>query len=157
MTDADIYFFLFLHINLCHRYSLEVPQQGASSEYSCLFLWRNHYENTSVQIGTKIPPPKTKNVQIKKSVFFFSYFCSKHRLWIPIRTASRGSSNEYPQSIFLQRNKSRNNKNNVYPFKPQFYYKEVGFKKSELYRYVFEMRKKYTCLLYSWQIRQFFN
>ena len=30
----------------------------------------------------------------------------------------RGSSNEYPQSMFL----SRNNKNNVYPCKPQFYY-----------------------------------
>ena len=36
----------------------------------------------------------------------------------------RGSSNEYPQSMFL----SRNNKNNVYPWKPQFYYIKVGFK-----------------------------
>ena len=34
-----------------------------------------------------------------------------------------GSSNEYPQSMFLSRNK----KNNVYPCKPQFYYKKVGF------------------------------
>ena len=31
----------------------------------------------------------------------------------------RGGSNEYPQSMFLSRNK----KNNVYPCKPQFYYK----------------------------------
>ena len=30
----------------------------------------------------------------------------------------RGSSNEYPQSVFLSRNK----KNNIYPCKPQFYY-----------------------------------
>ena len=30
----------------------------------------------------------------------------------------RGGSNEYPQSMFLSRNK----KNNVYPCKPQFYY-----------------------------------
>ena len=30
----------------------------------------------------------------------------------------RGGSNEYPQSVFLSRNK----KNNVYPCKPQFYY-----------------------------------
>ena len=36
----------------------------------------------------------------------------------------RGGSNEYPQSMFL----SRNNKNNVYPYKPQFYYTKVGFK-----------------------------
>ena len=35
-----------------------------------------------------------------------------------------GGSNEYPQSMFL----SRNNKNNVYPCKPQFYYIKVGFK-----------------------------
>ena len=35
-----------------------------------------------------------------------------------------GSSNEYPHSSFLSRNK----KNNVYPCKPQFYYIKVGFK-----------------------------
>ena len=36
----------------------------------------------------------------------------------------RSGSNEYPQSMFL----SRNNKNNVKPCKPQFYYIKVGFK-----------------------------
>ena len=36
----------------------------------------------------------------------------------------RGGSNEYPQSMFLSRNK----KNYVYPSKPQFYYIKVGFK-----------------------------
>ena len=36
----------------------------------------------------------------------------------------RGGSNEYPQSMFLSRNK----KNNVYPCKPQFYYIKMGFK-----------------------------
>ena len=36
----------------------------------------------------------------------------------------RGGSNEYPQSMFLSRNK----KNNVYTCKPQFYYIKVGFK-----------------------------
>ena len=35
-----------------------------------------------------------------------------------------GGSNEYPQYMFF----SRNNKNNVYPCKPQFYYIKVGFK-----------------------------
>ena len=36
----------------------------------------------------------------------------------------RGGSNEYLQSMFL----SRNNKNNIYPCKPQFDYRKVGFK-----------------------------
>ena len=35
-----------------------------------------------------------------------------------------GSSNEYPQSMFLSKNK----KNNVYPCKPQFHYIKMGFK-----------------------------
>ena len=35
----------------------------------------------------------------------------------------RGGSNEYPQSMFLSRNK----KINVYPCKPQFYCIKVGF------------------------------
>ena len=35
-----------------------------------------------------------------------------------------GSSNKYPQSMFLSRNK----KNNMYPCKPQFYCIKVGFK-----------------------------
>ena len=38
--------------------------------------------------------------------------------------ARRGGSNEYPQSMFLSRNK----KNNVYLYKLQFYYIKVGFK-----------------------------
>ena len=36
----------------------------------------------------------------------------------------RGGSNKYPQSMFLSRNK----KNNLYPYKPQFYFIKVGFK-----------------------------
>ena len=35
-----------------------------------------------------------------------------------------GGSNEYPQSMFLSRNK----KNNVHPCKLQFYYIKVGLK-----------------------------
>ena len=34
-----------------------------------------------------------------------------------------GSSNKYPQSMYLSRNKN----NNVYACKPQFYYIKVGF------------------------------
>ena len=83
----------------------------------------------------KISPSKTESFQIK-ILIFFSYFCSKHRLWVLVRTPQRGGSNEYPQSMFLSRNK-----NNVYPCKPQFYYMKVGFIGSKLYRYVFVMVK----------------
>ena len=44
-----------------------------------------------------------------------------------------GGSNEYPQPMFLSRNK----KNNVYPCKPQFYYTKVGFKGGQNYIGVF--------------------
>ena len=47
----------------------------------------------------------------------------------------RGGSNEYPQSMFL----SRNNKNNVYPCKPQFYYMKVGFKGVKIIQVCFVM------------------
>ena len=51
----------------------------------------------------------------------------------------RGGSNKYPQSMFLSRNK----KNNVYPCKPQFYYKKWGLRGSKLYRHVFLMASGY--------------
>ena len=40
----------------------------------------------------------------------------------------RGGSYEYPQSMFSSRNKE----NNVYPYKPQFYYIKVGFEGVEI-------------------------
>ena len=46
----------------------------------------NHYENTPIQIYWKIYK-QTKKIQIRNSDIF-SYFFSKHRLWVPVRTAS---------------------------------------------------------------------
>ena len=71
----------------------------------------------------KILPPKNENFQIKNSDIFpisaqnidYGYLLEPPR---------RGGSNEYPQSMFLSRNK----KNNVYPCKPKSYYIKVGFK-----------------------------
>ena len=54
------------------------------------------------------------------------HMCSKHRLWVLVRTAS-------PQSMLLSRNKK---KNNVYLCTPQFYYIKVGFKGSQNYLHV---------------------
>ena len=42
----------------------------------------------------------------------------------------RGDSNEYPQSLFLGRNKKNNV--HVYPCKPQFYYIKVEFKEVKI-------------------------
>ena len=66
---------------------------------------------------------KKEKFQIKNSDIFHipahNIDC-RYSLELP----QRGSSNEYPQSMFFQQNK----KNNVYPCKPQFYYMKVGFK-----------------------------
>ena len=51
----------------------------------------------------------------------------------------RGGSIEYPQSMFLSRNK----KNSVYPCKPKFYYIKVGLRGLKLYRHVFVMRYRF--------------
>ena len=71
----------------------------------------------------KILPPKHEKFQIKNSdilgISAQNLDCgySSEPPWL-------SSSNEYPQSMFLSRNKQ----NNVYPCKPQFYYIKVGFK-----------------------------
>ena len=60
---------------------------------------------------------------IRWNLWYFSYFCSKHRLQVLVRTASaqfvfqrvkiilpwfrRGGSNEYPQSMVLSTNKKK--------------------------------------------------
>ena len=85
----------------------------------------------------KILPPKNENFQIKNSDIFH---ISAHNIdyGYLLEPPWRGSSNEYPQSMFLSRNK----KNNVYPCKPQFHYIKVGFKGSTLYRHVFVMMNR---------------
>ena len=83
----------------------------------------------------KILPPKNENFQIKKSdIFHIS--AQNIDCGYSLEPPRRGGSNEYPQSMFLSRNK----KNNVYPCKPQFYYKKKsGLRGSKLYRHVFVM------------------
>ena len=63
----------------------------------------------------KISPPKTENFQIKKTD---SFHISAQNIdcWYSLEPTRRDGSNEYPQSMFSSKNK----KNNVYPWKPQF-------------------------------------
>ena len=83
----------------------------------------SHYENMPIQIYRKFHLLKTENFQSKN----FDSFCISARnidCEYSLEPPQRCGSNEYPQSMFLGRNK----KNNVHPCKPQFYYIKVGFK-----------------------------
>ena len=71
----------------------------------------------------KISSPKTEIFQIKILIPFHTS-AQNIDCGYSLEPPRRGGSNEYPQSMFLSRNK----KNDVYPCKPQFYYIKVGFK-----------------------------
>ena len=71
----------------------------------------------------KNSPPKTEKFQVKNS-HIFPISAQNIDCEYSLEPPRRGGSNEYPQSMFLSRNKI----NNVYPCKPQFYYIKVGFK-----------------------------
>ena len=80
-------------------------------------LRKRAYSNT-----LKILPPKMAIFQIKNSDIL--YISAQNRdCGYSLEPPRRGGSNEYPQSMFLSRNK----KKNVYPCKPKFYYIKVGF------------------------------
>ena len=72
----------------------------------------------------KILQPKNEKFQTKNSDFFFHISAQNIDCRYPLEPPCQGGSNEYPQSMFLSRNK----KTNVYPCKPQFNYIKVGFK-----------------------------
>ena len=75
----------------------------------------------------KILPPKNEKNQRKNSDIFHvsgqNIDCG-----YSLEPPRRGGSNEYPQSMFLSRNK----KNNIYPCKPQFYYIKIGFQRVKI-------------------------
>ena len=71
----------------------------------------------------KILQPNKENFQRKHSDILH-IFTQNIECGYSLEPPHRGGSNEYPQSMFLSRDK----KNNVYPCKPQFYSIKVGFK-----------------------------
>ena len=81
-----------------------------------------HYENKPIQIYRKFHLQNWKFSD--KKLWYYLYSAQKIDCGYSLEPPRRGGSNEYPQSMFLSRNK----KNNVYPCKPQFYYIKVGFK-----------------------------
>ena len=64
---------------------------------------------------------KNGNFQLK-NCDIYSYFCSKHRSWVHVRTASLRRFLLVPTIHALEKKKS------VYPCSPQFYYIKVGCK-----------------------------
>ena len=87
----------------------------------------NHYENKPIQIYRKFITKKNENFQIKK-FDIFQISAQTIDCGYSLEPPRRGGSNEYPQSMFLSRNKN----NNVYPRKPHFYYMKVGFKEIKI-------------------------
>ena len=72
----------------------------------------------------KILPQKIESFQIKKNFDIFHTSAQTTDCGYSLEPRRQGGSNEYQQAMFLSRNK----KNNVYPFKLQFYYIKLGFK-----------------------------
>ena len=85
------------------------------------YVFLIHYENTPIQIYRKFHLQKLKIMKIS-DIFHIS--AQNIDCGYSLERPRRGGSNEYPQYMFLSRNK----KNNVYPCKPPFYYIKVGFK-----------------------------
>ena len=79
---------------------------------------------TTTRLFECIESVTTKNCKFSDKNFDIFYISAHNRFWYSLAPPRRGSSNEYPQSMFL----SRNQINNVYTCKPQFYYINMGFK-----------------------------
>ena len=115
--------FSFLSIINNIPYRLVKKSMRLLSFFLIIPIWVWHYENTPIQIYTENFTIKNWNFLDKKSnIFHIS--TQNIDCGYSLEPPRRGGSNEYPQSMFLSRNK----KNNVYPCKPQFYHIKVGFK-----------------------------
>ena len=81
-----------------------------------------------------LPQKKKKKNENSDKNSDISYFCSKH-CGYSLEPPRRGGSNEYPQSMFLSRNKTI-----MYtPVNPSFTISKWGLRGSTLYRPVFVM------------------
>ena len=108
---------------LLSEYSSTTPCRFAQTIILTSCLFDTHYENLPIQIFWKINHRKIENFQTKNSnIFHIS--AQNIDCGYSLEPPSRGGSNEYPQFMFW----AEIRKNNVYPFKPQFYYIKVGFK-----------------------------
>ena len=94
-----------------------------SSDCSAWIEFWHITENMPIQIYWKFYNQKKGEFSDKNSDIF-QISAQNIDCGYSLEPPRRGGSNEYPQSMFLSRNK----KNNVYPCKPQCYYIKMGFK-----------------------------
>ena len=110
-TNLEVFKYWIIYTNYMHNMDSACYKKSAT-------LRKHAYSNIY-----KISSPKSEKIQIKNSdIFHIS--AQNIDCGYSLEPPQRGGSNVYPQSMFLSRNK----KNNVYPYKPQFYYIKVGFK-----------------------------
>ena len=103
--------------------------ESCQEHHLCFTLRKHAYSNI-----LKILPPKNKKKSDKKNSDIVHISAQNINCGYSLEPPRRGGSNEYPQSMFLSRNK----KNNVYPCKHQFYYYiKVGFKGGQNYMGMF--------------------
>ena len=67
-------------------------------------FWGIYYENTPIQMYRNFHHSKTENFQIKNSDIF-QISAQNIDCGYSLKPSRRGGSNEYPQSMFLSRNK----------------------------------------------------
>ena len=112
------------HMDMQADFSLFWPHTSegtVSYIVSCYAHRYYHYENTPSQIYENFT---TKNWKFSdKNSDIFHITAQNVDCGYSLELPHWGSSKEYPQSMFLSRNK----KHNVYPCKPQFYCIKVGF------------------------------
>ena len=95
-----------------------------------ILMWCNYFFITKTCLFKYTKPPKKKRkISDKKNSDIFHVSAQNIDCGYSLEQPHRGGFNEYPQSMFLSRNK----KNNVYPCKPLFYYIKVGFKGGQNY------------------------
>ena len=82
-----------------------------------------HYKNKSIQMYWKLYHQKMKIIRWKTDISHIS--TQNIDCGYSLELPQWGSSNEYPQSMFLSRNKKNNTC--IYPCKPQFYQIKVEF------------------------------
>ena len=105
------------------------PKYSQQCLFTYISLQQSHFTTYALRKHAysnilKFSPPKNWKILDKKTLTFFIFLLKNIDCGYSLEPPHRGGSNEYPQSMFLSRNK----KNNAYPCKPQFYYIKVGFK-----------------------------
>ena len=100
-----------------------------------------------------ISPPKTERFHTQIQIYFH-ISAQIIDCGYSLEPPCQSGPNEYPQSMFLCRNKD----NNVYPCKPQFYYIKVGFKGVKIIEVCLsnEKKKSRICFLPSHSIHYAF-